>query len=196
MRATLLLLLASCATGTPPAATMAPATDGDPLPHTPPSAEQAVVGEGPVGLAMSGGFSEARSVALRFLEAVIAGEREPMERLLADRIALAQPRLTAASRQREEVLVTALHPARRRALQSSSTLDSLVLVGSIRASALSVEGEGPGQRLPHGLEAHDVMLTIPLTPAGQRAFRMLLPGWRTEGKVLVRGGSMPRIVGL
>ena len=54
-------LLAGCA-GTAPAPALPPVTDADPLPHTPPPAERVMVGRGPTGLAMSGGFDEARAL--------------------------------------------------------------------------------------------------------------------------------------
>ena len=187
-------LLAGCA-GTAPAPALPPVTDADPLPHPPPPAERVMVGRGPTGLAMSGGFDEARALGLRFLEAVIAGQRDEMDRLLAERVALTQPRLTAATRSRTEVLQSVLAPARRRGVQSTATLESLVAVDLVRATTLGAESE-PNQRLPHGLDADDVVLTIPLTNDGQRALRMMLPGWRSTGKIIVRGGASPRIVGL
>lgn len=191
-----LLLCASCAT-TPPPEPLPPATDADPLPHTPLPEERVRAGEGPVGLALSGGFNEARSMAVRFLEALIAGERSSMERLLGARVALAQPRLTAPTRQREDVLVIAMHPARRRVLDASTTLDSLIDLEGLEANTLEGEtGDRAGRGLPQGMEGSDVVLTVPLTPTGRRVLPLLLPGWRQEGKVIVRGGADPRIVGI
>lgn len=192
-RALLLLLCAGCATAPPPEP-LPPATDADPLPHTPDPQPVVRAGEGPVGLAMSGGFVEARSIAVRFLEALVAAERENMERLLGDRVALAQPRLTAPTRQREDVLVIAMHPARRRVLDPSVTLDALVDLEGLEASTLA---DGSGERaIPQGLEGTDVVLTVPLTATGRRVLPLLLPGWRREGRVIVRGGADPRIVGI
>jgi len=174
-----------------------PATDADPLPHTPQPRESVRGGEGPIGLAMSGGFNEARSMALRFLEALLAGERESMERLLGDRVALAQPRLTAPTRQRDDVLVIAMHPGRRRVLDPTTTLESLIDVEGLEANTLEGEtGDRTGRGLPQGMEGTDVVLTVPLTPVGRRVLPMLLPGWRQEGKLIVRGGADPRIVGI
>jgi len=136
-------------------------------------------------------------MAVRFLEALIAGERATMERLLGDRIALAQPRLTAPTRQPDDVLVIAMHPARRRVIDASATLDSLIDLEGLDANTLEGEtGERSGRGLPQGMEGSDVVLTVPLTPAGRRVLPLLLPGWRQEGKVIVRGGADPRIVGI
>lgn len=194
-----LLFCASCATAPPPEP-LPPTSDADPLPHTPQPRDHVRGGDGPVGLAMSGGFTEARSVALRFLEALVAGERASMERLLADRVALAQPRLTAPTRRRDDVLVIAMHPARRRVLDPSTTLGALIDLEGIEANTLEAErggrAAGPARRLPQGMEGSDVVLTVPLTPLGRRVLPMLLPGWRQEGKLIVRGDADPRIVAL
>ncbi len=191
-----LLLCVSCATAPPPEP-LPPATDADPLPHTPQPQDGVRGGDGPIGLAMSGGFNEARSMAIRFLEALVSGEREGMERLLGDRVALAQPRLTAPTRQRDDVLVIAMHPARRQAIDASTTLDSLIEIDSLEANTLEGEtGDRSGRGLPQGMEGTDVVLTVPLTPTGRRVLPRLLPGWRQEGKVIVRGGADPRIVGI
>jgi hypothetical protein len=195
-RALLLLLCVGCATAPTPEP-LPPATDADPLPHTPDPQEAVYAGDGPVGLAMSGGFTEARSIAIRFLEGLLAGERETMERLLSDRVALAQPRLTAPTRQRDDILVVAMHPARRRVLDPSATLDSLLDLDGIEVSTLEGESEDrSGRGIPQGLEGTDVVLTVPLTATGRRVLPLLLPGWRREGKVIVRGGADPRIVGI
>lgn len=195
-RALLFVLCVGCAT-TPPPEPLPPATDADPLPHTPDAQESVRAGQGPAGLAMSGGFNEARSIAIRFLEALLAAERESMERLLGDRVALAQPRLTAPTRQRDDILVIAMHPARRRVLDANATLDSLVDLDGIEANTLEGEnGDRSGRGIPHGLEGTDVVLTLPLTATGRRVLPLLLPGWRQRGKVIVRGGTNPRIVGI
>ncbi len=196
-RALLLLLCAGCATAPTPEP-LPPATDADPLPHTPEPQESVRAGEGPTGLAMSGGFNEARSIAIRFLEALLAGEREVMERLLGDRVVITQPRLAATARQRDDVLMIALHPARRRVLDPSATLDSLVDLDGIEADTLErqIDDDRSEQTVPNGLEGTDVVLTVPLTPTGRRVLPLLLPGWRRQGKVIVRGGAAPRIVGI
>ena len=185
-----------CATGATPQPELPPPTDADPIPYTPPPTEGAEAGAPPVGLAMSGGFVEAQSVGLRFLEALLAAERATLERLLDDRVARTLPQLTAATRERNAVLTVALHPARRRVLDPSMTLDALIEVDGITAAALDAERDGGDPRLPQGLEGSDVVITVPLTPVGRRVFPMLLPGWRREGKIAVRGGADPRIVGI
>ena len=188
-------LASGCATSATPEPELPPPTDADPIPYTPPPTEGAEAGAPPVGLAMSGGFVEAQSVGLRFLEALLAAERATLERLLGDRMALTQPQLTAATRDRDAVLSVALHPARRRVLDPSMTLDALIEVDGITAAGLDDERDG-ADRLPQGLEGGDVVITIPLTAIGRRVFPMLLPGWRREGKIIVRGGTDPRIVGI
>ena len=182
----------SCGAASDPELTTVATGAGDPLPHTPPPQTSASTGQ-PVGLAVSGGFHEARGLASRFVEAVLAADADALAQLLDTRVARVQPRLNAATTVREAVLIGLLHPGRRRQIDPGLTLPDVLEADAIRAGTLASEHEG---QLPQGLEPTDVLVTLPLTDRGKQSLGSLLSGWSTEGRLIVRPGSDPRIVGL
>ncbi|HJL06726.1 MAG TPA: hypothetical protein RMH85_33500 [Polyangiaceae bacterium LLY-WYZ-15_(1-7)] len=200
LRATLTALLAlgcgggGAASSSGPAvvdAPLAPSTAADPPSYTPPPAATGEPG-GPVGLATSGGHEQAEVMAVRFLEALRDGDERGLRRLLDERLARAQPRLSSARQPRDHLIEVMLRHPRRGNLGPDTPLEELVRLEGVEVTPL----RDVTRRIPDGLEATDLHLTIPLTAAGRRVLRFLLPGWAHQGALVIRTGVAPRIVGL
>ncbi len=134
-------------------------------------------------------------MALDLLRAVIEGDPTNMGRLLDERLARTMPRIGPVERGREHVIAYALVEARRRGLGPTVTLDELLGGERLAVAPLSAyldRGDGP----PAGLRSTDLVVSVPLSDRGRRALRRVLPGWLDHGRIIVRLGAEPRVVGL
>jgi len=172
----------------------APGTERDPLPYAPTPADAPETG-GSVGVRTSGGQDQARIVAVRALRAIAEGDERALTRLLAERVARTQPRLSEASRPRSDVVEHAVRNASRARLTAGITLESMIDLEHLEATPLRETAAG-SRPLPRGLEPTDIEIAVPLLPTGRRVLRLLLPGWVHRGVIVVRTGVEPRIVGI
>jgi hypothetical protein len=171
----------------------APSTFADPPPYTPASRPIGAPGE-PTGLSVASGFEQARRMALDLVEAVRVGDAGALSRLLDDRLARALPFVVPVGRSREDVIVSIVSDARRRGLDPSLSLGEMVIAERIEVAPLASYFEGTAP--PEGLRSTDLVVHVPMGEAGRRSLRRLLPGWLEHGRVIVRVGATPRIVGL
>jgi hypothetical protein len=191
----LALLSPACARPASPAATpRPPSTAIDPPVYTPPAQANGAPGA-PVGLTVASGFGEARRAGLELLGAVVRGDAGAMSRLLAGEVARVLPRIGPVDRDREHVIAYALVEARRRELDAIASVDDLIGAAPIEVTPLSAF-LGAREALPEGLRASDLVVSVPLSELGGRALRRVLPGWMQRGRLIVRLGPEPRIVGL
>lgn len=170
----------------------APLTDRDPPPYRPPPADSPATGA-PVGVATSGGYDQARSLALHVLEAIRDSDEAGLERMLGDPLGRVFPRLGTPNRPRTDVINQALRNPRRSAPDETMPLEQLVDVSSVRVVPLSHRESV--ETIPPGLSATDLLVTFTLSPRGGMFFRHLL-GWPSQGGFVVRPGSEPQIVAL
>ncbi len=192
------VLLAACgAQPQLPPVTPAPVTDADPEPYTPPVSDVAVTGA-PVGIRSTGASEQARSLAVRLLEALVRGDEQTLSHLLSAEVAIRRPgRRRLASR--HDVIARALRPPRRRPLGASESLSTFVDLGSLRVQSLSeflslhAEELRPDDEM---LRPDDWVVTFTFTPRGRRTMFLLVEGWRHRGAVIVRTGQPPQVVGL
>ena len=186
-----MVVVALVACGGPPEPastdTLPPSTDRDPPPYTPGPSDVATTGA-VVALATSAGTEQGRSVALRFVEAIRDQDRSALERMLAEQLYSAQPRLGGAQRSREVILRT-LTMSTGNNLGPDVPVESIVDLTHLQVQLLSEVEE----RIPEGLRAEDVLVSVPL----QTAYRTLIGGGSLHRLVLVvRTGGNPRVVAL
>lgn len=185
-----LVLACACggATETASTDTLPPSTDRDPPPHTPAPSDAATTGV-VVALATSAGSEQGRAVALRFIAAIRDQDRDVLERMLADQLYSAQPRLGGAQRARDIILRTLTLPRRSGNLGPDVPVEQIVDLTHLQVQLLS-EAES---RIPDGLRPDDVHVSVPL----QNDYRTLIGGGSLQRLVLViRTGGNPRVVAL
>lgn len=168
-----------------------PPTDRDPPPYIPAPTDDARTG-GAVGIATSGGFEQARIVALRFIEAVRDADREALEQQLGETIARVRPRLMTPNVPRAQMIELLVSPGRRRvAAPPEVPLDQLVDTSSIVVIPLAQHEDAA--ELPNGLLPTDLQVTVPMRDQGRPFLGAI---WNPEGRLIVRPGPEPRIIGL
>ncbi len=187
-------LAAACGGATvAPAPAAAPSTAADPPPYSPPSQSRGAPGA-PTGLAVASGYEQARHVALELVEAIRVGDAHTLGRLLDARVARALPFFVPVDRTREQVIASVVAEARRRGVDPASSIGDLVAIDGIEVAALSTHLDGAAP--PAGLRATDLVVELPMAEAGRRLLRRILPGWLERGRVVVRLGATPVVVGL
>lgn len=188
--------LCLCCGGTaPPPASPAgpPVTDSDPPPWTP-TPERSAWSSGAVGLTMSGGHDQARSVARLVVQAIVDGDAAALERHLAPRIARMIPGVSSPADSAASVIRLATHQQRRANLRLGTPIEQLVELERIDVSPLS--RHLVNRPIPPGLLPSDLYVVVPMTAEGRRFFRRLVRGWGPHGAVLVRPGTVPQVIGL
>jgi hypothetical protein len=191
----LTLALAGCAHApTQPVLAGPPSTAADPPPYVPRAQASGRPGA-PVGLAVASGSGEARQAAIGLLHALVESDTAGMRRLLDERVARALPRVGPADRERAEVIAYTLVESRRGALGPTVALQDLLGDERLEVAPLTTVIDAEGG-LPEGLRATDLVVSVPLSDLGRRALRRVLPGWGIRGRVIVRLGAEPRVVGL
>ncbi len=186
----LFLMLAAC--GGPPESTtsetLPPSTDRDPPPYTPIVSDAATTGA-VVALATSSGTEQGRSVALRFIEAIRDQDRSVLERLLAEQLFSAQPRLGGAQRPRAAVMRALTQPRRSGTLGPDTPIEQIIDMTHFQVQLLSESHT----RIPDGLRPQDILVSVPLrnqhrTLIGRGALHRLI--------MVIRPGGNPRVVAL
>lgn len=169
---------------TAPAEARAPSTAWDPPAWSPPPHDEPVAGT-TAGASASGGHDQPRWVLLRFLRAIRDGDEAALEELLAD------PVVSTRLRERpRRWWIDRLTQDRRRGPGDDAPVERMVAVRQLEVRALEELGS-----TPPGLRGSDLMVRVPLEPDGRRWLGPLL-FWRGRGRLLVRPGPEPKIVGL
>lgn len=192
MRLIQLALIVACGCGgaaeTASIETLPPSTDRDPPPYTPAPSDAATTGV-VVALATSAGTEQGRSVALRFIAAIRDQDRATLERMLAEELYSAQPRLGGAQRPRSSILRVLTMPRSSGSLGPDVPVEAIVDLTHLQVQLLS-DAES---RIPDGLRPEDIHVSVPL----QTAYRTLIGGGSLQRLVLViRTGGNPRVVAL
>lgn len=170
-----------------------PPTDRDPPPYVPGPSEEPRTGE-TVGIATSGGFEQARSVAVRFVTAVHAGDRQALEDQLAETVGRTRPRLLAPHMPRAQMIEQLVEGPRRRFAPNADTpIEQLIDPNGITVVPLSQSDESA--ELPDGLLPTDLDVTVPVGEAGRR-FLLHILQWAPNGRLIVRPGARPRILAM
>ena len=173
------------------AATELPPTDRDPPPYVPGPTEEPRTGE-TVGIATSGGFEQARSLAVRFVEAVRDGDRQALEEQLAETVGRTRPRLLTPHMPRAQIVEQLVEgPRRRFAPDADTPIEQLIDANAITVTPLS-QSEDAGE-LPEGLLPTDLDVVIPIGEVGRR-FLLHMLQWAPNGRLIVRPGVQPRIL--
>lgn len=168
-----------------------PPTDRDPPPYAPRPAEEPHTG-GAVGVVTTGGFEQARALAIRVLEAFRDGDRRTLEQHLSDPIGRTRPRLIAPRFSRSQLLDQMLAPHRwRHALRPDTPIDDIVDTNGIEVVPLAQRDEAAD--LPEGFLATDLLVTVPVREEA-RQFLSLTLQWLGEGRLVVRPGPDARVV--
>ena len=168
-----------------------PPTDRDPPPYVPPPVDRAHTGQA-VGIATSGGFEQARSLAIRFVEAVRDGDRAALEEQLAETVGRARPRLVTPHMPRAQIVEQLVEGPRRRFAPNADTpIEQLIDANGITVSPLS-QSEEAGE-LPEGLLPTDLDVAIPIGELGRR-FLLHMLQWAPNGRLVIRPGVQPRIL--
>ena len=168
----------------------APTTANDPEVHVPAADPSPTVGLA-VGAAFEGESSQARSVALRFVEAVRSSRASALNSLLSDPVGRVSPQLTPQTFSRAAVVRQILQSVQRAGLGPNVALERLVDLQ--RADAVPVERHHTGP-LPSGYRRGDVLVSFPLTPDGTRLFQGV--GWSSRGRLVVRLGPTAEVLAL
>ncbi|MEM1416965.1 MAG: hypothetical protein AAGH15_18855 [Myxococcota bacterium] len=193
------LLLAFCVAcggggALPPEPTL-PDTGGDPITHLPASAASGPAGR-PLGLALSGGHEQALGLLRRLFEAVRDGDRMHLRRLLAERTAQVQPRMTALLVPRENrvrMLLDQRRPSGRRLAPGALPEEHLRFEDATVQPLSTVELLNG---LPRGLRPSDLLVSVPVQPGQGALLRRVFQGWDHRGQIIVRTGAEPVILGL
>lgn len=163
-------------------------THADPPAYTPSARAEAHSGE-VTGLSLRGDEDQAVWTTLRFLEAVRAGDEESLRAVLSEGLVSLRSR---SSHPRSSVIHAMLRNPIRRRLDTDKPLEHFV-----RADALDVEAvaraygpKGP----PAGMLPTDLVVTVPVRLDADDGLRHLL-GWVRTGRVVVRPGLPPQVVG-
>ena len=128
-------------------------------------------------------------MALRFIAAIRDQDRGALERMLAEQLFSAQPRLGGAQRPRSLILRTLTMPRRTGNLGPDVPVESIVDLTHLQVQLLS-EAQA---RIPEGLRPEDILVSVPL----RNAYRTLIGGGSLHRLVLViRTGGNPRVVAL
>jgi hypothetical protein len=191
-------ILAGCGASIPPPPPSAldtpPPTEWDPPTYTPEPQREARTGA-PVGVTVSGGYDQARHVALTTVRALRSADEAVLEELLTERVSMVFPRIGHQRLSRVRLLQAIQHNARRLSQSSRElSVDELVDLSSLEVRSVSRLLDG--RATPPGLEPGDLRVLFVLTRTGRRLLAPLVPGWSSRGAVVVRPGSRPRVVGL
>jgi hypothetical protein len=170
------------------AVTEPPPTDADPPAWVPPPDEAPTTGRA-VAIATSGGYDQARAVAIRFVLAVRDGDEAVLSRLLSERVGHVVPRLTSPNRDRGELVRIIVRNPRRAGLSPDVPLDELVDSARMEVTPLVRNTD----TLPPGLSGSDLLVQFPLRAQGRR-FRLIISNWSAEGRLVVRPGVEPQIL--
>lgn len=181
----------STATLPPPPA---PSTALDPAPYVPtPTDVPAEVGT-ESAIAISGGESQARALAIRTLEAIRDGDPRRLEALLSPRMARVQPRPTEPRIPREAIIQNITQHPRRGEIVAGAPLTDYFDIARMQIQPL----ETLTPQVPRGLEAGDLVVYVPFSGNRRiwRVFGQFVGGWNSRASVLVRTGSDATVVGL
>lgn len=187
-------LLGCGAGGAHPArASAVPATDGDPLPFTPPPEPEGHT-DRTVALAASGGEDQARQMLPVLLRAARDGDQHQLEQILLEEVVMLQGRGDRPlARPRSSFVEHLMHAARRSVIQTDVEVEEMVDLTTVRVSRAAEHYQG--RSLPTNVRATDVVLDVNLLEAGRAPLRMLFL-WQMRGRIIVRPGRDPRVVAL
>jgi hypothetical protein len=190
--AIVVMLFTACgaAAGGAPA-DIVPATDRDPLHHTPPAVSAGPAGA-PIGLTAGGGEDQARQMLPAFITAVRDADEAALDRMLEAEVA----RVTNADQRphpRAQLVQIILAYARRATIPAELRVEDLVDLANVRVSRAAHFFEE--RRMPASVRPSDVVVEAPLLPEGRAPLAAMLR-WNARGYLVVRPGRDPRIVAL
>ncbi|MCA9600724.1 MAG: hypothetical protein R3A78_11815 [Polyangiales bacterium] len=135
----------------------------------------------------------ARALVARFLEALAARDEQALLDCLGDVVFQVSPYISLRTRAKADLVSAWLEAFERRGRYTAIRRGTDIA----DVEALTIEPLGAaviGTTLPSGLDATDLLVTLPLSPDGERAVRALF-GW-TTGRMVIRLAPTPRIVGI
>jgi hypothetical protein len=193
--ATVVLLAAGCGTDASARGDVVepPLTHDDPPSYVPPPSDAPETGDA-VGVAATGGYDQAKAIAVRLVRAVRDADEQTLTQLLAAHVANLFPRLGHAGREREAVVARIMTNHAQSGLGTEVPIHHLIDEERFEVTPLS--RVYAGQALPPGMQGTDLQVTFPVQAEGRRVLTILV-GWpTTQGGIIVRPGTEPRIVAL
>ncbi len=157
------------------------------MPEPEPSAE---TGQS-AGLTLSGGYDQARSIALRFVRAVRDADEVTLETLLSDPVYRSPPRHAQTPIPRTDVLTALANSARDANLGPDTPLEQLLRLDDIQV--LPLEEYAAGQAVPAGLDPNDLVVSFTLEALGRTLFQPMMH-FGSRVAIIVRPGAAPLVL--